>query len=351
MTALYFAVPAVTGQVILGAKAGAASLATSALGDNAKDAGGAAKSGFQGDMASRVTNAQNVDAQAAWGKAMRKGGLAKAALALENDNLGRDFEAAKLDGKSSYLQGIATAKGQKAEQYKGAMSAVSAWAGAAGGLGEASGLTGGKGGGGGGGAGGGAPGLLDSMAKAAGTTGRAAIANAQFRADSDRHGATIASTGQGLDMGWDMKQLKAESGAAQLSAQRLQAAAGYDADMGAWQAKYAFSQRHAGMASVYGVNAGSLNAGEKPKDRVGMAFSGELGSDAKREALGAHSFLDFLQDTNALGIQKSTHGSSQIIGAWQHDGKDINKSSATWDITGANSNLSDAAKGPFFGPK
>jgi hypothetical protein len=286
MTALYFAVPAVTGQVILGAKAGAASLATNALGDNAKDAGGAAKSGLQGDMSSRVATAQNIEGQAAYGKSLRQGGFAKSALRLQNDNLEKGLAGSILEGTSTAVDAGAKAWGTKAASFGSAFKAASAVGGL---LNEWSGGNSGSGSGkGGGGASRSVWGNLKDGVGALASTGGAI---AQHHHDQRANEAQMYASGTGLDRMWEQKALGAKRDGQAAHADRLNRAGNYDAEMAQWDAKNRFAQRHSGMASVFGANNG-LSAGSKPTDSVGMAMDGTLGRSTQQQAFGARSFTN-----------------------------------------------------------
>ncbi len=87
MSALYFAVPAVTGQLFLGAKAGMASLATQGIGSVAGELGRAAGSGYSGEISNRGTQGMSVSGQEAFAKSMRQDGLALQALGYENESM------------------------------------------------------------------------------------------------------------------------------------------------------------------------------------------------------------------------------------------------------------------------
>ncbi|MDC0358750.1 hypothetical protein OAO01_08040, partial [Oligoflexia bacterium] len=75
LTALYFAVPAVTGQLVLGAKAGASGMVTNAIGGIATESGRAAGSAFQGDIVQRIKSNQESVGQAAYATDMNSSGV------------------------------------------------------------------------------------------------------------------------------------------------------------------------------------------------------------------------------------------------------------------------------------
>lgn len=99
MAALYFAVPAVTGQLVLGAKAGAASLAQNALGF-AGEVSRASGSGFSGDLTKRAEANAASARQAMMAKEMRNGEAGNAmtnALEWGNQGLKGELKASALN--------------------------------------------------------------------------------------------------------------------------------------------------------------------------------------------------------------------------------------------------------------
>jgi hypothetical protein len=73
MAALFFAVPAVTGQLVLGAKAGAASLLQTAIGQQAAEAGKGAAQGYSGQLGQMLDASSNAVAQTSTAKSLRSG--------------------------------------------------------------------------------------------------------------------------------------------------------------------------------------------------------------------------------------------------------------------------------------
>lgn len=96
MAALYFAVPAVLGQVVLGAKAGAAGLATNAFSQVASEVGRSSGSGYTGDLGKRAEQAAAQAKQTFTAKAMRTGAASSnvaSALQLGNKALNKELDA------------------------------------------------------------------------------------------------------------------------------------------------------------------------------------------------------------------------------------------------------------------
>lgn len=283
MSALYFAVPAVTGQLILGAKSGLGNLATSALGDHARDAGGAAKSGLQGDMASRIVTAQALESQGAHAKALRNTGFAKQALRLQNDNLDNALESSRLDGVTQGVDAGARAFDRKASSYGSAAKANATMYKA---LND---NTGGTIPGSGGGGGGSKRSTYGKIKDGLGSGLDVMQSVAQHRHDQRGNEAAMYASGTGLDRMWDRKALDAKREGQNLHADRLSRAGNYEAEMASWNARNSFANRNAGMASVYGVNNG-LSAGNKPTDTIGMSMDGTLGKGYREKSLGAKTF-------------------------------------------------------------
>ena len=91
MSAMYFAVPAVTGQLVLGAKAGASGLINSAMGSNAQESGRGANAAWSGEQQTRAGNTAQVANQAQLMKSARMSGLmsnADGTGALDRQNQG-----------------------------------------------------------------------------------------------------------------------------------------------------------------------------------------------------------------------------------------------------------------------
>ncbi len=96
MAALYFAVPTVTGQLVLGAKASLGGVATQALGQSAQEAGGAAKSGTVGENVNKISTNQSSIDQAGRAQSYRKSGLAKQTLDAQNAAMDADIRGSEI---------------------------------------------------------------------------------------------------------------------------------------------------------------------------------------------------------------------------------------------------------------
>lgn len=96
MAALYFAVPAVTGQLVLGAKAGAAQFADKFTSDPARGGAQGAQQGFQGEQVQQLRSNAATVSQASTAAGHRKSGLVGKALGFQNMAAEEGMRAAAL---------------------------------------------------------------------------------------------------------------------------------------------------------------------------------------------------------------------------------------------------------------
>ncbi len=109
MAALYFAVPAVTGQMVLGAKAGAAGMVDRMASDPAQKGAGGATSGYQGAKTQQMLQNKASVSQAAIGKSYRKSGLADQALGYQNSSAEQGLNSSHLGQQQSGHQRLGNA--------------------------------------------------------------------------------------------------------------------------------------------------------------------------------------------------------------------------------------------------
>lgn len=278
MAALYMAVPAVTGQLVLGAKSGAASMAGGLFNSVASEAGGAARTGYQHDATNKaLTNAGSLG-QAAYGKAMRGSKLPSTVFGNENDNLNRKLSSAALDGQQQALGTGADMMAMRADSYGKAMGANEAIAKAGGkwfGLKNDASSSSSSGGGSGD-----DKGKKDKKDDLAGKLGATANAlNLMGAHDLSQKGleAKAFAAGSNLDTGWDKRGFDMAEGGANLEGQRANQQAGYEADMAVWEAKNAFASHAAANAGIAGMNTGNLAPSQKPTS-MAMASGGDFNS-------------------------------------------------------------------------
>lgn len=311
MAALYFAVPGVTGQIVLGAKAGASSLVGGMISGFSDKVAGGAQQGYQGDRVNQIqTNAGSMQ-QASEAKALRTSGLASQSLKEGNRGAEASLDNNASGTMASLTNGLVSANERNASSGKSRIAALRSamdpalkgadWVGdqilgpaaksqlqkmmsGGGAAGSAAGdtpganstgnPTGGKAGGKhliGGGIAKGVAALVPIMA---------ALADDDITQDQLSNAQAAGAANQGHAINQFKSQ--AESGRSGLHGQRLQGYAGFHAAGQAYRAKRDFSNQIAGSASAgAGLFAGSV-AAQKPSANQDSAMSGLLntyGSD------------------------------------------------------------------------
>jgi hypothetical protein len=346
MSALYLAVPAVSGQLVLGAKAGMAGMVKDAFQGVGNDAGGAARTGYQHAAVNAAVTNQGSLGQAAYAKSMRTSGLAGQVFDLKNQALDAGL-------KKDTISNIAGAYGARAGQLAktagdidnvrnamgNSLEDLGAISGAAtkglGGLGaRAYGLANGSrqgfkmgvnlfsGGGGStspgqGGTGNQTPqsttptasaGKLAAAGQVAKKLAQSAVPTAPQEVNGQNNGkawgaqwrghAAMASigahqragiagaiaAGASQDAHWDSMKYSHLASASNDMGSKMGQQAEFEAASSAWEAKNAFASHVSSMAGIAGMNSGSLSPGRKPEDMTGMAMSGMLGSAVQKKA-------------------------------------------------------------------
>jgi hypothetical protein len=369
MAALYFAVPAVTGQLVLGAKAGLGGLATQGLSQSAGEAGGAAKSGTVGENATRMgANSAAID-QAAKFKSFRQSGFAQQSLDAQNAAMDADIRGAEIGGQQKYAETVGgmrdlTANAQGASRQAVTSALFGDGAGTAGFFRMPAQGVGGFGAGAGaegelaqdgpqspapvsngtGSAGGAAAALVGSIAPAilakgvldrtkAGqflkglakspvsnlvalaATGMAAE-NANLQ-KSAIHSKALSSA-LGADLGWDSSANNLfKAGHQVLGQQRLTPAMQFNASEDSWAAKNSYGA-NAGMHAVMGASPASTGAGGKDSESMGAIMNGQGGADARKAALYAGSQY-FLNAGSAMARGKQNMGGQSALGFYQNN--------------------------------
>lgn len=351
MSALYFAVPAVTGQLVLGAKASLGSIATQGLGQSAQEAGGAAKSGTVGENATRIgTNQSSID-QAAKLKSFRQSGFGLQSLDQQNAAMDADIRGAEIGGASRFAEAVGNVRGGSADWFDsnkavigevtrgvqnqitgardqarrnhdirekkngptmGATPTSTAFApslpqqdGSASGTGLGTGTGGGKL----------AGNALGNAILTDINVGMAVVGN-ELRQSAIA--ARVQGTGLGLDLGWDKSAQELYKGGHQMYGQRLGSAAEFEAASAAFDSKNSSYATNAGMHAVLGASPGSSAPGPKPSDFMGAAMTGQAGADTRRSARYAGSQY-FHNVGNAMATGKSNQGGRNLLSSqnWQ----------------------------------
>lgn len=278
MSALYLAVPAVTGQLVLGAKAGSASMMKDAWSGVASDGSNAAKTGAQHSAVNAMTTNSRSVGQAAMAKAMRGTNpqtgksFAMSAFGASNEGLNEGLAATKEGLESGFL----SAKSQVADKSLQSFDRARGLAAKAGGF--ATGYLPGQTKDSGDGGGGKVPNKFGKLVNAAegvagvgGEMGRVALGR---RADIMGVGAT--SEGQRLAYSKEGRGI-ASSGLKDYGG-KLGSHAEFEAQSAAWEAKNEFAAHASAMAGIAGMNAGNLAPGDKPTDMTQMTMGGMLES-------------------------------------------------------------------------
>lgn len=336
MSALYFAVPAVTGQLVLGAKAGASGMIQSAIGGTASEGGRAAGSGFTGDMTARAKMSSGTIGHTAHAKSLREDpgkfasnalsygnaaqmqGLKQAVLGQQSEGINRMAKASSfgwdneaeaqqiannaitglgnqvLGGRGGSQQGAGRSASQYEPQTRAAptgASGASSGAGAGAGSGGATGVSP---------ASGGLGSALNGVAQRAGpAVGDAikGIANQglQMRAGIVQAGLREQQRQQQVAYDDLQNRMGVESFAARQMGGMYQDAAGkneqgaeYNAQMAAYDAQnktFGIGGHAAGNLAAMGVMAGTGVQDNKPRGLQSMAIAGDLGRSAQNKAM------------------------------------------------------------------
>lgn len=312
MSALYFAVPAVAGQLVLGAKAGMASMATQAIQGSAGEAGTATKQATVGEAVNKLATNQGSIGQAAMAKAHRQSGLALQQFESQNAALDSDLFATQVGATKGALGAAADAADKRSKSFASQVALGKAMAGGVGSLQGAAKE----------GTGSGTGGLPSKVAGAvannlprAGHLLNIGAQAAQTQLDQNALSAGARSSIYGANADWNAGRARMQSAGFNNYAARLGSEAQFNAESAAWEAKNEFATHMAGMGGVSGMNPGSLAPGPKPTDSQGMAMSGQLGGLAQGSA--RYSGAGFLQSVNTtMGAGRAAWGSGFVSQHW-----------------------------------
>ena len=317
MAALYFAVPAVAGQLVLGAKAGVASLVTQALGQNAGEAGRAAASGFSADTKKHVDANFASIGQAAQVAAHQKSGLAMEAIEAGNRQAMHGIEGQAAGAMSSALSNLGRVYDLGSQKIGAGVNSVYAGTRAlreyaamadtpAGPQGPGSnarshsplsGTLGGI--------------LRAPLAIPAGLAPMVDVGAANIAAgaqvEAANRGQAIAAKQAGL--GIDAFQNNAMASAYNRGAGIKEQQAQFNADSAKWEAQNKMASQLGGSLAAMGVNIDS--PGPKPSSMMGFAASGMLGGDAKAAA----SY--FFEGGGAFGAINNAAGQIDSVAGFQ----------------------------------
>jgi hypothetical protein len=291
MSALYFAVPAVTGQLVLGAKAGMSSLATQAIGQTAGEAANATKSGTVGEQANRLTTNQQSLAAGTATKAQRASGLALQQLDNANAASEAELGAGRIQSAKAGFDSGANAAKLRAESWGSAVTPVRQAAALASnfpGLGGFS--SNGKSQAGTGAGEDDATGkgwgewAYNKATRSAGDAANLGIASVSNSLSQAQFKAAAAGGRFGAQNDWNAGYLKSAASSLGDYSKMLASENDYNEKQAVWEAKNAFATHASGFGGVAGMNAGSLAPGPKPTDTTGLALAGQLGGRAEGAA-------------------------------------------------------------------
>lgn len=287
MSALYFAVPAVTGQVLLGAKSGFSGMVNTMVGGVAGETGKGAGSGFTGEVATKQNNAFSAGKQANRMKALRASGLAEQAIDIGNRGLQQDALGQHMQTARGLLENQSQVAGMRQSGIGSALQVMDS--GAAVGFKGMEGWRRGRqasaagvGAGGGAAAAGGAAGTIGDTLFGAGSAMPSVLSSlGRRRAELDTHATQLGNIKAGMGFSIGQFQAGASSRGYGLEGNRMQSAAEAMAAESGWQFARDYSSSVTGRNSALGVFAGNYSAGEKPMHADGMASVGQLGGSAK----------------------------------------------------------------------
>ncbi len=307
MSALYFGVPAVTGQIFLGARAGAASMVNSFT-QVAGTAGNNAAMGFSGEMNALASNNSAMTGQTATAKSLRGSGAGGTLMAKAMDSqfaaAGFELDAAAMNHDSGQLSSMAGINQARSGSREGSINFAHAIA--SGGFAAAEKIDNAA--------------VIDRRARntalaqgaqsnpiASGTGDSGAQVDVMPESDvggrktaAHQTAQIFASAGKALASKWNsdaasavdagIKQRQARLGVSGFRASqyakgannmsgRYQQAAQHKAAEARFRAQRNYSQQVQGTAAALGVFTGALSAGPKSEDAMGMAGVGMLGTD------------------------------------------------------------------------
>jgi len=295
----------VTGQRVLGARAGASSMVNSMIGGTASDASRAASSGVQGDMSMKLRSNAATIAQGSEAKAMAAQGFAAKALGYSVKGLEEGRAASEAGAGIAGLGRIEKQLGNSRDTKQAQFRAATASGATVGDLFKANGnwsaaqaaidnakngtpLPGANNGPGG-------PGSNAPTKTAVAADGAKSVfgaADAIYAADLTDD---MGRTSRGLNAqaaGLDMRSFEANANAAQLrqAEGNMGRYADFSAKNAAWHDRNAFANQVGGWSAALGIQTGNVDPGAKPNDMTGMAMSGMLRTSDGKNAAGGHAW-------------------------------------------------------------
>lgn len=323
LAGLYIAVPAIVGQIVLGAKSGVAGMIGQMFGSVASAGGSAAGSGFTSSFQTNAQQGQAALEQAAMAKAMRQQGLAHQAMAAGNKALKHGMEGAAIDSENRMRGEVAGGHGRTQQARSGFISAarthaqtLGGWVSSAGDMVSSEGAS----------KSGGAKSVSGGRLAAGGSVGAGLAVAAGALADANNAknylgAAHLQHSKIGANQPRAFSEGQMQAGA-RMQQERVGAAANFDAQAAVWEAKRDFGNHMAGVSAARGVFAGTFSPGQKPLHMEGMAMAGmlnsygangEVANDTKGEAeYGWNGFFGAVTATQSGLAHNPEYGNSQI---------------------------------------
>lgn len=323
MAGLYFAVPAVAGQMVLGAKAGAAGMVQNMIGGISGEVGKAAVTGHQGVLSNIASTNSAVVGQTAIAKNHRTTPFASQALQMANASLDSGMDG---DFAGSTKQGWSTgnqALGLRNQDYGTGLKRMRSYYDTIANFGP---VVTGKAGDVRGGVEPGAQvakapsGVLGRVGAGISAVGEAVVWQRANRFQTHlEHDAILRgmnTLAKGSDMDWNMFQLKQQGQGLGEGARRLNGYAQGTAAQASWDARNDLALGTVGMASVIGnVQSGAMSPGAKPADFDYLAQGGFLGGGTRQASM--YPGTNFIFDSAQRGAWgKRNLGSSYNMGLW-----------------------------------
>ncbi len=246
MSALYFAVPAVVGQIVLGSKSWAAGQISQAVSGIASESGRAAGSAATSDWQTRAHAVGAEMKQAGYAKALRQSGMGAGYLGLENQGGFEAYKSSLADQKGRLFEFGASNAGLKDRNLDMGLSAVGA-----------------------------------VLGSGAGKLGAAVPSALRYHFGQNYNGEQFAQNSKARGQGIEGFEASQNSARLRYAADRAKAAASFFAENETAAMERDWGSKMAASSAARGVLSGTFGVRGKPTDIVGMAMSGYLGEDAK----------------------------------------------------------------------
>jgi hypothetical protein len=327
MAALYFAVPAVTGQIVLGAKAGAASMLNSAIGGVAGEAGKAASMGYQHQQAAFATSNAGSMGQAAYAKGMREAvdpkagnpqSFAQRAFEFDQKGLEQQYLGANAGRQRAGLQNRAGVIGANADAFTAGAGFLKGGVSTLQGVGNSLDQAINPGSSGGSNGGGRQPGSKYGPLAIGGVAGLTSegLSAGIYAENAKKHDASALAASEAARLGGEETAANLRQAGYQQYGGNFNRGAEQHAAMVSWEARNRFAAKASATGGVVAsINSGAFSPGQKPQDGRGMGIFGELdgytvsGGSAVRADNAASSSLEYANGgfLSTVGAMQQAH--------------------------------------------